>query len=75
MTLAPDREPITRPVLVWLAVVSQLAAHRDGSLAAARLQAMEGWRIGDTATFALTIEEQLRVSAVLQDWLGEQDPD
>ena len=36
---------------------------------------MDGRRIGDTATFALTVEEQLRVNAVLQEWLGEQDPD
>lgn len=75
MTLAPDREPITRPVLIWLEVVTQLATHRDGSLAAAMQQAMEGWRIGDTATFTPTVEEQLRVNAVLREWLGEQDPE
>ena len=34
-----------------------------------------GQRLGDNATFALTVEEQLRVNAVLQDWLGESDPD
>ena len=43
-------------------------------LAAIR-QAMDRRRIGDNATFALTVEEQLRVNAALQDWLGEQDPD
>jgi hypothetical protein len=34
-----------------------------------------GRRRDDQATFALTVDEQLRVNAVLQDWLGEQDPD
>ncbi len=38
-------------------------------------QAMDGRRLGDNATFALTVDEQLRVNAVLQYWLGEQDPD
>ena len=41
MSLTPDREPITRPVLVSLEVVTQRAAHRDGSLAAMQ-QAMDG---------------------------------
>jgi len=75
MSLDPDREPITRPVFVWLEIAAQLAVHGDGSLAAAIQQAMDGRRLGDNATFALTVDEQLRVNAVLQDWLGEQDPD
>jgi len=36
------------------------------------------WRgrwLGDAAAFGLTVEEQLRVNAMLQDWLGAQDPD
>ena len=36
---------------------------------------MDGRRLGDDATFALTVEEQLRVNAVRQDWLGKQNPD
>jgi hypothetical protein len=75
MSLDPDREPITRPVFVWLEIAAQLAIHGEGSLAAAIRRAMDRRRLGDNATFALTIEEQLRVNAVLQDWLGEQDPD
>ena len=75
MSLDPDREPITRPVCVWLEIAAQLAHHGDGSLAAAIQQAMNGRRLGDNATFALTVDEQLRMNAVLQDWLGEQDPD
>ena len=49
MSPDPDREPITRPVFVWLEIVAQLAVH-------------------------LTADEQMRVNAVLQDWLGEHDP-
>jgi len=75
MSLDPDREPITRPVFVWLEIAAQLAVHGDGSLAAAIQQAMDGRRLGDYATFALTVDEQLRINDVLQDWLGEQDPD
>ena len=75
MSLDPDREPITRPVFVWLEIAAQLVVHGDGSLAATIGRAMDGQRLGDNATFALTIEEQLRVNAVLQDWLGAHDPD
>ncbi len=75
MSLGPDREPITRPVFVWLEIAAQLAHHGEGGLATAIQQAMDGRRLGDNATFALTVDEQLRVNAVLQDWLGEQDPD
>jgi len=35
---------------------------------------MDRRRLGDNATFALTVEEQSRVTAVLQDWFGEGDP-
>ena len=38
-------------------------------------RAMEGRRLGDHAYVALTRDERERVTAVLQDWLGEQDPD
>ncbi len=75
VSLNPDREPVTRPVFVWLEIAAQLIRHGDGSLAAEIQAAMDGHRLGDNATFALTVEEQLRVNAVLQDWLGEQDPD
>ena len=36
------------------------AHHGDGSLAAAIRGAMDGRRLGDNATVALTVEEQLR---------------
>ncbi len=75
MSLNPAREPITRPVFVWLEIAAQLAHHGDGSLASAIQGAMDGRRLGDNATFALTLDEQRRVNAVLQDWLGAQDPD
>ncbi len=75
MSLNPKWESITRPVSVWLEIAAQLVAHGDGELAVAIERAMEGQRLGDNATFALTVDEQLRVNAVLQDWLGEQDPD
>ena len=75
VSLDPDREPITRPVFVWLEITAQLVVHGDGSLAAAIGQAMDGRRRGDNATFAFTIEEQRRVNAALQAWLGEHDPD
>ena len=75
MRLNPEREPVTRPVFVWREIAAQLAVHGDGSLAAAIQQAMDGRRLGDNATFALTVDEQRRVTVVLQDWLGAQDPD
>ncbi len=75
MSLDPDREPITRPVIVWLEIAALLAHHGDGSLAAAIGQAMDGRRLGDNAAITLTVDEQLRVNTVLQDWLGEHDPD
>ena len=75
MSLDPDREPITRPVFVWLEIAAQLARHGEGGLATAIQEAMDGRRLGDNATFALTVDEQIRVNAVLQDWLGESDPD
>ena len=36
---------------------------------------MDGRRLGDNVIIALTLDEQRRVDAVLQDWLGEQDPE
>ena len=54
---------------------AQLVAYGEGGLATANRQAMDGRRLGDTATFALTVEEQLRVTAVRQDWRGENDLD
>ena len=75
MGFNPEREPITRPVIVWLGIAAQLAHHGDGGLATEIQAAMDGRRLGDNATFALTVDEQIRVNAVLLDWLGEFDPD
>jgi len=75
MRLAPDRDLITRPMSVWLKVAALLTKHGDSSLAAAIWQAMNSQRLGENASFSLTVDEQLRVDAVRQDWLGEQDPD
>ncbi len=75
MSLGPDREPITRPVFVWLEVAARLNAAGDGALGDAIAQAMDGRRLGDNVRVPLTTDEQRRVDAVLQDWLGEQDPD
>ncbi len=54
----PDEHPAARPVFVWLEIAAQLAVHGDGSLSVAIPQAMDGRRLGDTATFALTVDEQ-----------------
>jgi hypothetical protein len=75
VSLDPEREPITRPVFVWLEIAAQLVVHGDGGLAAAIRQAMDRRRLGDNATFTLTIDEQLRVNAVLPDRRGENGPD
>ena len=64
MNLGLDREPITRSVFVWLEVAARLAVHGEGSLATAIQQAMDSRRLGDNATFALTVAEQRRVTAV-----------
>jgi len=64
-----------QPVPRWLEAAAQLVAHRNGSLAAAIGRAMDRRRLGDNATFALTIDEQLRVNAVLPDRRGAHDPD
>ncbi len=56
-------------------VAARLQFAGAGSLAAAIQQAMDRQRFGDEAAFALTVDEQRRVNAVLQDWLGETDPD
>jgi ribosomal protein S19 len=72
----PDREPVTRPVFIWLEVASRLdVVAGDGALAVEIRRAMAGRRLGDHAYVALTRDEQERVNAVLQDWLGKQDPD
>ncbi len=65
LCLAPEREPITRPVFVWLEVAVQLAFYGDGDLATAIQQAMDWCRIRDNATSALTVDGQVRVNAVL----------
>ena len=75
MILGPDRDPITHPVFVWLEAVARLNAIGDGALADKIARRMGRRRLGDNVTIALTVDEQLRVNAVLQDWLGEQDPD
>ncbi len=75
MSLAPDREPITHPVFVWIEVAARLNATGDGALADEIAHHMGGRRLGDNVIIALTLDEQRRVNAVLQDWLGEQDPD
>ncbi|MDQ4100222.1 MAG: hypothetical protein M3121_06960 [Chloroflexota bacterium] len=54
---------------------TRLECAGDGGLATVIREAMDGRRLGDNATLALTLDEQLRVNAILQDWLGEQDPD
>ena len=75
MSLGPDREPITRPVVVWLEVAARLHDAGEGALAEAIAQAMDGRRLGDNARVPLATAERARVDAVLQDWLGEQDPE
>ncbi len=70
MSLGPEREPISRPVFVWLEVAAQLAYHGGGDLVSAIQLAMNGRRLGNNATFALTVGEQTRVSAVLRHRLG-----
>ncbi len=75
MSLDPKWEPITRPVSVWLEIAAQLAYHGEGGLATAIQEAMDGRRLGDNATFALTVDEQQRVNAVLQECLRAHDFD
>ncbi len=53
VSLDPEREPIIRPVFVWLEIAAQLIMHGDGSLATEIQAAMDGRRLGDNATFAL----------------------
>ena len=60
---------------VWHVVAARLNAGGDGALAEAIAQAMNGRRLGDNARVPLTTDERARVDAVLQDWLGAQDPD
>ena len=52
-----------------------IVIHWRSRLAAAIRQAMDGWRLGDNVLIALTVDEQRRVNAVLEDWRGTQDPD
>ena len=73
MSLEPDREPITRPVFVWLEIAARLDVAGAGALAAAIRQAMDRRRLGDLVAFALTPSERERVAAVLQDWHGAQE--
>ena len=70
MSLGPEREPITRPVFVWLEVADLLAYHGNGDLVSAIQPAMNGRRVGDNATFVFTVGEQAGVSAVLRHRLG-----
>lgn len=75
VSLYPERRPVSRPASVWLEIAAQLAHHGDGGLATAIQQAMNGRRLSDNARVPLTTDEQRRVDAALQDWLGEQEPD
>ena len=70
-----DRALLTRPVAVWLWVTALLKAHGEDALALRIRAAMDGRRLGDNATLTLTADEQQRVEAALQDWLGEHLPD
>ncbi len=58
------------PRLSWNKIERRAAAFSE-----VIAQGMDGRRLRDNATFALTVDEQLQVNAVLQDWLGEHDPD
>ena len=73
MSLDPEREPIIRPVFVWLEVASRVDVAGDGTLAVEIRRAMKGRWLGDHAYVALTTDERERVNAELQDWLGEHD--
>ncbi len=75
MTAVTRTAPETRPVAVWLWVAPLLTAHGDAALAARIRSTMEGRRLWDNAAMALSAQEWRRVNAVLQDWLGEQDPE
>ena len=73
LSLDPAREPITRPVFVWLEVAARLDAAGDDELAVEVRRAVYGRWLDVYAYVALMRDEQLRVHAVLQGWLGEQD--
>ena len=53
---------------------AQPVAQGDGGLANEFRRAMKGWRVDEYATVAPTIDEWLRVNAMLTDWLCEPDP-
>jgi len=47
VSLDPEREPITRPVFVWLEIAALLTTHGDSSLAVAIGHAMND-RLGES---------------------------
>ena len=75
MSLDPDRDPITRPVFVWVEVTAQVTHHGNSGLATAIQQAMARRRLDGDATFAVRIAEKIRVNDQVQGWSGEQVPD
>lgn len=72
MSLEPQREPSSHPVVVWFELAYQLHRQGDGALAEAIRQAMDGRRLNDVVEFELTAEERERVAAAVVQIRGER---
>ena len=66
MSNEPAHNAVTMPVARWREIVTLLDTAGEGSLSAAIRRAMEGRRRDEDATFALSIEEQLRIGGILR---------
>jgi hypothetical protein len=71
-SLAPQREPVTYPVVVWFEIAYQLHKLGDGALAHAIHRAMDGRRLNDDVAFDLTADERERVATAVAQVRGER---
>lgn len=70
--LAPRREPVSYPVVVWFEIAHSLYRRGDGALAEAIHRAMDGRRLDAVVAFDLTAEERERVAAAVAQVRGER---
>ncbi len=65
MSLDPEPDQLTHPVLVWLGIAQRLHERGDDTLAGEIWAAMDRRRLDELVPFDLTDDERVRVQTVL----------